>query len=130
MVQLEAAAQLDDQSGRCCMPAVACCSAFCKDCFTGSTTYDWHLNRSTTLVFLRVHVITYGSLVHGRRFKAEIAFSGDHVAEKCLQGMGRERIHGLLMQAAASQHAKQKLDNVLLEYGKSLVSSVGAEVDR
>lgn len=65
-----------------------------------------------------------------RRFKAEIAFSGDQVAQRCLEGLGREQLHARLRKAASTPAPAAALDGVLREYGRCLVSSVGAEVDR
>lgn len=61
------------------------------------------------------------------RFKAEIAFSGERVAERALSRCGREAWHARVVRAADDP---RQLDAVLRAYGGMVVNSIGAEVDR
>lgn len=63
------------------------------------------------------------------RFKAEIAFNGRAIAQRCLGRVGRTRLYEKLVHASQSG-SRQEMDEVLSQYTELVVSSLGAEVDR
>ncbi|CAD7697363.1 unnamed protein product [Ostreobium quekettii] len=63
------------------------------------------------------------------RFKAEIDFNGEVVVDNHLKRTDREEVFSQLRAATWAQDDRA-LDFVVKQYGKELVSAVGAEVDR
>lgn len=65
------------------------------------------------------------------RFKAEVAWDGERLAERYLARVGRDKFVNRLQQALTAPNANQaQVDRLLKAYGKGIISAVGAEVDR
>jgi zinc transporter 9 len=65
------------------------------------------------------------------RFKAEVAWDGDKLAERYLARIGRDKFISRLQQALSDPFAdRAQVDRILKAYGKGIISAVGGEVDR
>ena len=66
------------------------------------------------------------------RFKAEVAWDGERLAERYLARIGRDKFISRLQQALSEPSGSDnaQVDRILKAYGKGIISAVGAEVDR
>lgn len=69
------------------------------------------------------------------RFKAEIQWSGQHVVQKYVSGLGRAALYKQLQAAACRTNVEPQvmndaIDAAMMEFGQGVIRTVGTEIDR